>query len=148
MREQLSQTLATALRQADAQARQLNQEFVGTEHLLLGMLATAESVAHRAIKATASPGTLRQAVLQSLPRGAEAPLVTGRLPLSPKAQRAISTAMAAAQAEGEPSVTTRLLLRALLEDEQLSVCQALRRSGADLEQLMLQLSQKPAEVEK
>src|SRR5580658_8699799 len=116
MREALSQTLTRALHQADDQARALNQEFVGTEHLLLGILAAGQGDAFRAVKGEIDPEKLRAQLVKTLPRGSEPPLITGRLPLSPKSQRILNTAIAAAQAAGKSAVSTRFILMALLEE--------------------------------
>jgi ATP-dependent Clp protease ATP-binding subunit ClpC len=147
MREALSETLAAALRQADTDARALNQEFVGTEHLLLGLLSATGGDALHALKSAADPAILRAELTKSLPKGDEPPLVTGRLPLSPKAQRIINTAIAAAQAAGESSVSSRFMLLALLEEPQSAVISALRSTGADIDHLTRLLQNRPSERE-
>ncbi|MGH7214938.1 MAG: Clp protease N-terminal domain-containing protein, partial [Tepidisphaeraceae bacterium] len=43
MREAFTDTLSRAIAAAQTEARQLNQEFVGTEHLLLGLLDTGDA---------------------------------------------------------------------------------------------------------
>lgn len=147
MRLPLSQTLSAALRQADDQARVHGQEFVGTEHLLLGMLAEPTSQASRALESATNLPELQQEVKAGLPGGADVPLVTGRLPLSPKAQRALNTAMSDAQAAHETNVSSRWLLAALLSDGASGVRESLSRSGADLDDLCRQLRRPSATIE-
>ena len=60
---------------------------------------------------------------------------TGRLPISPKAQRLVSTALVAAQAAGRDKLSTRMLLSALLAEAGGVVCESFRRAGADLNEL-------------
>lgn len=135
MRLDFTKTLSAALLHADEQARQLGQEFVGTEHLLLGIVVGKSGDAYRALEAETNVEQLPPALKRALPSAAEPPLVTGRLPLSPKAQRAIKTAISLAQAASLPSVSTRFVLLALLSDRESAVGQLLSESGADLESL-------------
>jgi ATP-dependent Clp protease ATP-binding subunit ClpC len=135
MRPAFTETLSASLRLADEQARKLHQEFVGTEHLLLGILAGKAGDAYRALQSATNPEKLVPKLTRALPKAAEPPLVTGRLPFSPKAQRAINTAVSDAQAARQASVSTRFILLALLGDNESAVRQVLSDSGADLEEL-------------
>jgi ATP-dependent Clp protease ATP-binding subunit ClpC len=136
MRLGFSQTLSDVLHRADEQARGLNHDFVGTEHLLLGILAgDQKSLAFKAIKSEAEIDEVKAHLVKVLSPAGDTPLVTGRLPLSQKAQQTLNAAMSDAQAAGAPSVTSKYLLRALLEDDKSAITQALRDSGADLESL-------------
>jgi len=135
MRPAFTETLSESLRLADEQARQLHQEFVGTEHLLLGILAGKTGDAFRALQAETDIENLMPKLTRALPRATERPVVTGRLPLSPKAQRVINTAISDAQAAGQANVSTRFILLALLGEGESAVRQVLSESGADLEEL-------------
>ncbi|MGD0463501.1 MAG: Clp protease N-terminal domain-containing protein [Tepidisphaeraceae bacterium] len=135
MRLDFTKALSAALLLADEQARQLGQEFVGTEHLLLGIVAGKSGDAYRALEMETNIEQLLPALKRALPKAAEPPLVTGRLPLSPKAQRAINTAVSLAQVASLPSVSTRFVLLALLADRESAIGQLLGESGADLEEL-------------
>jgi ATP-dependent Clp protease ATP-binding subunit ClpC len=142
MREEFTDRLRLALDKAQAEARGLNQDFVGTEHLLLGLLAADDSEAVAGLKlAGVGLGELRQKLIEVLPRGAEAPVVTGSLPLSPKARRVINTALVNAQTAGTPRVSSRLLLVSLLEDCETVVRSVLRDAGADIDHLQRVLVQ-------
>jgi ATP-dependent Clp protease ATP-binding subunit ClpC len=135
MRLDFTQTLSAALIHADEQARELGQEFVGTEHLLLGIVAGKSGDAYRALEAETNIAQLLPALKRALPKDNDPPLVTGRLPLSPKAQRAINTAISLAQAASLPSVSTRFVLLTLLADRESIIGEFLAESGADLEEL-------------
>src|SRR4051812_38571436 len=103
MREALTDQLRQALDQAQQEARALNQDFVGTEHLLLGLLSSssgdAEALAGLKL-AGVERDALRKRLTESLPRAAKPPGVTGDLPFSPNAQRAINAAVVKAQSSG------------------------------------------------
>ena len=141
MREEMTGQLRAALDAAQTEARAMNQDFVGAEHLMLGLLAAGplapgDSEAIRILRrANVGIDDLRRAVVQSLPRGNEPPVVTGNLPLSPRAKRAVNSALASAQARHDSRVSTRLLVKALLEEPESAVRSALRGCGADIDQL-------------
>jgi len=129
MRQELTQTVRDAIRRAEVEARALNQEFVGTDHLVLGLLDRAESDAAQAIQSVTNREGLRTALLALLPRGGQEPLITGHLPFSPKAQRAVNDAAARAQSAGEDRVSSRFLFQALLDEPQSALRQAIERVG-------------------
>src|SRR5688572_19833686 len=99
MREEFTDRLRLALDKAQEEARGLNQDFVSTEHLLLGLIGAGEdSEAGAGLKlASVGLGELRDALIAALPRGGESPVVTGNLPLSPKARRVVNAALVKAQ---------------------------------------------------
>jgi ATP-dependent Clp protease ATP-binding subunit ClpC len=136
MREAITTRFRAALDEAQAEARLLNQDFVSTEHLLLGLIRTDDSEAVTGLRlAGVSPRELHQNLVNALPRGAEPPVVTGNLPLSPKARRAIDTAVVRAQSVGSPRVSSRMLLISLLEDSEAVAREAMRDAGTDLDHL-------------
>jgi ATP-dependent Clp protease ATP-binding subunit ClpC len=136
MREALTDHLRRALAEAQQEARRLNQEFVGTEHLLLGLLSVGDTEALAGLTlAGVERDALRTRLTESLPHGAQPPVVTGDLPLSPNAQRAINAALVTAQSTGASHVSTRMLLVALLDECQTLVRPAMRAVGADLDHL-------------
>ncbi len=139
--------LTAALNRADEEARRLRQEFVGTEHLLLGILAEGSGQAVRVLQSAVDLADLRQQLIKRLPQGAKEPMVTGRLPLSPKAQGIINVAMSASSAVGEPNVSTRRVLLAAIEDPMSTTAKLLAECGADLEALAQKLSQPQSQTE-
>lgn len=142
MREEFTTRLRTALDRAQDEARGLKQDFVSTEHLLLGLLLTDDSEALAGLKlAGVSPSELRGSLLASLPRGAEDPVVTGHLPLSPKARRAVNTALVKAQTTGASRVSSRLLLLSLLDELETVSRESMRAVGTDLDHLQRVLTQ-------
>jgi ATP-dependent Clp protease ATP-binding subunit ClpC len=142
MREEFTAHLKLALDKAQGEARVLNQDFVSTEHLLLALLDTDGSEAVAGLRlGGVERGELRKKLLAAIPRGADAPVVTGTLPLSPKAVRAVNGALVKAQSAGAPRVSSRLLLCSLLEECETAVRSAMRGAGADLDHLQRVLVQ-------
>ena len=148
MREAFTNTLRQVLVSAQREARELNQEFVGTEHLFLGILRCVECDAESILREQQlEPGQLRPAVLRGLPRGTEPPVITGDLPLSPKAQRVINGAIVKAQALRQERISTRFLLLLLLDDPQTLVREALLAQGGDVNVLRQALVEAPDDEE-
>ena len=117
MREAFSQTLRQALHVAQQEARRHNQEFVSTEILFLAVIKCRDCEAERILQlARIDTEVLRSVLSRDLPTASEAPLITGDLPLSPKAQRAIEGAISKAQALREHRISTRHFLLALLDE--------------------------------
>jgi ATP-dependent Clp protease ATP-binding subunit ClpC len=135
MRLGFTETLAAALLHADEQARKFGNDFVGTEHLLMGILAGKSGDAFRSLQAETNVEQLLPELVSALPAGGKRPLITGRLPLSPKAQRVVNTAISEAQAAGQSAVSTRFLLLALVGESDSAVCDILTNGGADMDEL-------------
>jgi ATP-dependent Clp protease ATP-binding subunit ClpC len=147
MREPLTETTRAALTAAQQAARERRQDFVGTEHLMLGVLTT-DGEATRVLRTShAKLQDVSAALAATLPIGAEQPVVTGDLPLSPKAQRVINGAIVKAQSMRETRVSTRFLLLSLMDELPAAVKAALTSSGADLESLMPRMAAKPEVAE-
>jgi len=148
MREQFTQHLRQVLDAAQRAARDLNRDFVSAEHLILGVIDTADCDAARAIERNeVNLPELRNRLMRTLPSGDNPPVVMGELPLSPKAQRAVHHALVLAQRGGEPVVSSRLLLCSLLEEPDTAVRDSFRSSGADLDLLQRKLSEPPERPE-
>jgi ATP-dependent Clp protease ATP-binding subunit ClpC len=147
MRETLTQTTRSALSAAQSAARERRQDFVGTEHLMLGLLATDGEAARVLRTSHARLEDVTTALVATLPMGTDEPVVTGDLPLSPKAQRVINGAIVKAQSMRENAVSTRFLLLSLLDELPAAVKSALTNSGADLETLLPKLAEKPTVAE-
>ncbi len=144
MREALSETFRSALVAAQSAARELHQDFVGTEHLMLGLLTTDGEATRILRGGHAHPEQVKNALLTAMPKGEQPPVVTGDLPLSPKAQRTINGAIVKAQALRETRVSTRLLLLSLLDELHTTIRKALDETGTDTDSLQPKLAEKPA----
>jgi ATP-dependent Clp protease ATP-binding subunit ClpC len=140
MRLGFTETLSAALQLADEQARESGHDFVGTEHLLIGILVGKSGDAYRSLQAETNVEQLLPELKKALPQSSGHVGVMGRLPLSPKAQRAVNSAMSEAQAAGQTAVSTRFLLMALLEEADSAVSEILTDGGADLDELQGLLS--------
>jgi ATP-dependent Clp protease ATP-binding subunit ClpC len=148
MQPQLTESARKVLEQAQQEARALNQEFVGSEHMLLAMLGCHGCLASRTFRQHhVDRDSVRTQLLSVLPYSENAPVVTGQLPLSPKVQRAVQNAVVMSRSLREPKVSTRVMLLALLDEPKTVFLQALRDTGVDVEALLRALGEKPTEEE-
>ena len=148
MHQPLSTAAKAALEAAQHEARSLNQEFVGTEHLLLGVSAGSGTQATRLLRQYhVDRDALRTQIRSTLPFSETPPNVTGQLPMSPKAQRVVNAALVMARSLRENVISTRLLLLALLDDARGGVLQTMKSGGTDVEGLLKALAEKQAEAE-
>jgi ATP-dependent Clp protease ATP-binding subunit ClpA len=144
----LTGTLAKTIANAQLEARRLNQDFISTEHLALALLDLDDSEAGRVLaQMNVQAGYVRNALVHALPAGKEAPVVTGMLPMSPKAQRLLTHAIVAAQAAGKTKVSTSTMLATLLAETSGVVCEAFRRSGAEGSELVKALRERVVAAE-
>jgi ATP-dependent Clp protease ATP-binding subunit ClpC len=144
VRQNMTETLRLALQFAQANARNMNQEFVGTEHILLGLLDCEACEATDVLRGESlDRRALRAALLQALPKGDAPPVVVGELPLSPKAQRMIQNALVRADELREPAVSSRVVLLALLEEPGTVSRDVIKKAGGDIEHLQQLLRNRP-----
>jgi ATP-dependent Clp protease ATP-binding subunit ClpC len=148
MQPPLTQCAKAVFDQAQTEARALNQEFVGTEHLVLALLKSSGCLASRVMRAQhVDREAVRSALMAVMAYAENPPVISGNLPLSPKAQRVVNQAIVMSRSLREANVSTRVLLLALIEEHGTPFISALRDTGVDLEALLKGLAEKPAEPE-
>jgi ATP-dependent Clp protease ATP-binding subunit ClpC len=136
------------LEQAQIEAHTLNQEFVGTEHILLALLKAHGCLASRALRAQRiDTDAVRSDLLAIMPYSESPPQTKGTLPLSIKAQRAMNAAHVMSRAQREPKISTSVLMLAMIEQAGASFTAAVRESGGDVEAMLQSLKEKPVEPE-
>jgi ATP-dependent Clp protease ATP-binding subunit ClpC len=136
MLQPATDTLHRIFDTAQQEARKCNQEFVGIEHLALALLDDDSSEAVRVLQQmNISSGFVRNALSHVLPGAKESPIITGNLPMSPKVQRLINSALVAAQAAGREKLSSRFVLSAMLAEASGVVCETFRGGGGDPNEL-------------
>src|SRR5688500_7175829 len=107
MQPQLTDSTRKVLDQAQTEARNLNQEFVGTEPLRLGVMGCQNCHVARVLRQHhVDRDAVRTQLLSVLGYAEENPSVTGNLPLSPEAQRAVNAAVVMSRSLRDPKVST------------------------------------------
>ena len=105
--ERLTARARESLEQAQVEARGLRHNYIGTEHLLLGLIDTADGVAAHVLRSHAVD---RPAVLAAVNAPAVAAMPTSDLPYTPRARKSLEDAVAASVALGHNYVGTEHIL--------------------------------------
>jgi hypothetical protein len=117
---------------AQEEARALGHPYIGTEHLLLGLLDDADGVARDALTSLGiGPDAVRQQVRAIIGFGHRAP--AGHIPLTPRARRAIDLSLREAMRLDQLFIRTEHILLGLLREGDGVAAQVLTALGADLD---------------
>jgi len=116
---------------AQEEARMLQHNYIGTEHLLLGLIHEGEGVAAKALESLGiSIEAVRQQVEEMIGRGQHAP--SGHIPFTPRAKKVLELALREAIALGHNYIGTEHILLGLIREGDGVAAQVLVRLGADL----------------
>src|SRR3954452_9156455 len=138
MLKSLTDQARQVLAHAQVEARSLNHTFVGTEHLLLGLLHGDSGVSAVTLQVLGLDlVAVRMEIERLVHRGSDAPS-PGELPLTPRAQRAIQFATEEAGFVGQKEISADHLLLGLFREPDGVAGQVLRNLGLNLEQLRLE----------
>jgi ClpA/ClpB-like protein/UvrB/UvrC motif-containing protein len=125
---------------AQEEARMLNHNFIGTEHLLLGLVHEEQGVAAKALESLGIRlEAVRQEVEQIVGRGRQAP--SGHIPFTPHAKKALELAQRESIDLGHGFIGTEHLLLGLVREGNGVAAQVLVRLGADLNRVRQQVIQ-------
>jgi ATP-dependent Clp protease ATP-binding subunit ClpC len=109
----------------------LNHSYVGTEHILLGLIHEGEGVAAKALESLGiGLDTVRQQVEEVTGQGHQAP--SGHIPFTPQAKKVLELSLSEALRLGHNYVGTEHILLGLLREGDGVAAQVLVRLGADL----------------
>jgi hypothetical protein len=116
---------------AQEEARMLDHNFIGTEHILLGLIHEGEGVAASALRSLGiSLEAVRQQVEQIVGRGQLPP--SGHIPFTPRAKKVLSLALRESQMLGHYYIGTEHILLGLIREGEGVGAQVLVRLGTDL----------------
>jgi ATP-dependent Clp protease ATP-binding subunit ClpC len=117
---------------AQEEARILNHNYIGTEHILLGLIHEGEGLAAQALEnLDVSLSTVRSQVEAIIGRGQREP--TSHIPFTPRAKKVLELSLREALQLGHNYIGTEHILLGLLREEEGVAAQVLRKLGADLE---------------
>ena len=116
---------------AQDEARMLNHNYIGTEHLLLGLIHEGEGVAAKALESLGiSLEAVREQVEEIIGQGQQAP--TGHIPFTPRAKKVLEFSMREALQINHPYIGTEHILLGLIREGEGVAAQVLIKLGADL----------------
>ena len=123
---------------AQEEARLLNHNFIGTEHVLLGMIYEGEGIAAQVLESAGiSLEAARAKVAAIVGSGSSSP--SGHIPFTPRAKKVLEMALREALQLGANFIGTEHLLLGLLREGQGVAVEVLQNSGADLRRLREQV---------
>jgi ATP-dependent Clp protease ATP-binding subunit ClpA len=116
---------------AQEEARMLNHNYIGTEHLLLALVREGHGVAAKALESLGiSLEAVRQQVEEIIGRGKKAP--SGHIPFTPRAKKVLELSLRESLQLGHDYIGTEHILLGLLREGEGVAAQVLVRLGADL----------------
>src|SRR5437870_1783918 len=125
---------------AQEEARMLNHNYIGTEHLLLGLIHEGEGVAAKALESmNISLEGVRQQVEEIIGQGQAAP--TGHIPFTPRAKKVLELSLREALQLGHNYIGTEHILLGLIREGEAVAAQVLQQLGADLNRVRQQVIQ-------
>lgn len=109
----------------------LNNNHIGTEHLLLGLVHEGEGVAAEALQSMGiSLEAVRREVELIIGQGRAAP--TGHIPFTPRAKKVLELSLREARQLGQKYIGTEHILLGLVREAEGVAAQVLQRLGAEL----------------
>jgi ATP-dependent Clp protease ATP-binding subunit ClpC len=119
---------------AQQEARLLDHNFIGTEHILLGLIHEGEGVAARALTAMGIRlDAMRQAVEDIIGRGTQPLPASGYIPFTPRSKKVLELSLREAMELRSDQIGTEHMLLALVREGHGVAAQVLLDAGVDLE---------------
>ena len=125
---------------AQEEARMLNHNYIGTEHILLGLIHEGEGVAAKGLEALGiSLEAVRAQVEEIIGQGQQAP--SGHIPFTPRAKKVLELSLREALQLGHNYIGTEHILLGLIREGEGVAAQVLVKLGADLNRVRQQVIQ-------
>jgi len=125
---------------AQEEARLLNHNYIGTEHILLGLIHEGEGVAAKALESLGiSLEAVRSQVEEIIGQGGSSP--SGHIPFTPRAKKVLELSLREALQLGHNYIGTEHILLGLIREGEGVAAQVLVKLGADLSRVRQQVIQ-------
>jgi ATP-dependent Clp protease ATP-binding subunit ClpC len=125
---------------AQEEARMLNHNYIGTEHILLGLIHEGEGVAAKSLESLEiSLEAVRAQVEEIIGQGQQAP--SGHIPFTPRAKKVLELSLREALQLGHNYIGTEHILLGLIREGEGVAAQVLVKLGADLNRVRQQVIQ-------
>jgi ATP-dependent Clp protease ATP-binding subunit ClpC len=125
---------------AQEEAKMLNHNYIGTEHILLGLIHEGEGVAAKALESLSiSLESVREQVQDIIGQGQQQP--TGHIPFTPRAKKVLELSLREALQLGHNYIGTEHILLGLIREGEGVAAQVLVKLGADLNRVRQQVIQ-------
>jgi len=125
---------------AQEEARLLNHNYIGTEHILLALIHEGQGVAARALESLGvSLEDVRRNVEEMIGRGQHE--LSGHIPFTPRAKKVLELSLRESQQLGHNYIGTEHILLGLIREGEGVAAQVLVKLGADLNRVRQQVLQ-------
>ncbi len=125
---------------AQEEARLLNHSYIGTEHILLGLIHEGEGIAAKALESLGiSLEAVRNQVEEIIGQGGSSP--SGHIPFTPRAKKVLELSLREALQLGHNYIGTEHILLGLIREGEGVAAQVLVKLGADLSRVRQQVIQ-------
>jgi ATP-dependent Clp protease ATP-binding subunit ClpC len=124
-----------ALLLAQEEARRLNHNYVGTEHILLGLIRLGEGVAAEVFQSFGVELEKVRAEVEKLAVKGHSVPALGEVPFTPRAKKVLELAMEEAQSLRHNYIGTEHLLLGLVREEEGIAARVLQNLGIDLNKI-------------
>ena len=125
---------------AQEEARLLHHNYIGTEHILLGLISEGEGVAAKALESLGvSLEMVRAQVEEIIGTGSSSP--QGHIPFTPRAKKVLELSLREALQLGHNYIGTEHILLGLIREGEGVAAQVLQKLGADLGRVRHQVIQ-------
>jgi ATP-dependent Clp protease ATP-binding subunit ClpC len=119
---------------AQEEARSLNHNYIGTEHILLGLLNEGEGIAAKALESLGiGLDSVRDEVVKIIGPGQQSP--TGHIPFTPRAKKVLELSLREALQLGHNYIGTEHILLGLIREGEGVAAQVLQQLGAELQKV-------------
>lgn len=117
---------------ARQECHRLNHDYIGTEHILLGLLDEGSGVASCALKNISDIGKIRSAILSQITEGRTA-VTMGQIPFTPRAKKVLELSFEEMGNLGHTYIGTEHLLLGLIREHEGVAARALAAAGVRVE---------------
>ncbi len=123
---------------AQEEARNLNHNYIGTEHLLLGLIQEGEGIACRALESyNVTIEAVREQIVEIIGRGSTPP--SGHIPFTPRAKKVLELSLREALQLGHNYIGTEHILLGVIREGEGVAAKVLVKLGVDMEKLRNQI---------
>jgi ATP-dependent Clp protease ATP-binding subunit ClpC len=133
--------------EAQQEARALDHNYIGTEHLLLALIREGNGLGAKALESLGVRAeALRAGVAEMVDPGQQSP--SAHIPFTPRAKQVLRLALGEALRLGHNYIGTEHLLLALIQERDGVAGQVLAAAGADLERVRAEVERLLAEYQR
>src|ERR1700674_4890705 len=118
---------------AQEEAKRLNHDYVGTEHILLGLIALGEGVAAQVLANLGVDLRRVRSEIEKIVGTGDNVMLLGEIPFTPRAKKVLEYAVEEAQHMGHSYVGTEHLLLGLIREEEGVAARVLENLGVRLD---------------